>query len=57
MKEQISWFENLFYGYRRIGGYDSGINLEYILPEIHKRYYGVGFCRIEVRGDLDDKRS
>jgi len=33
MKEDISWFENLFYGYRSFGDYDSGMNIEYILPE------------------------
>lgn len=49
MKPQdINWFENLFYGYRQFGNYDSGINLEYIIPEIHKKYFGVGFSEINL---------
>jgi len=53
MKEDISWFENLFYSYRRLGDYDSGINLENILPEIYKRYFGIGFSGV----DIEDKQK
>ena len=49
MKEDISWFENLFYGYRSFGDYDSGMNIEYILPEIHKRYFGVCYTELDIK--------
>ena len=35
------FIEVLFYGSSKFGDYDSGINIESIAPEIHRKYFGV----------------
>lgn len=47
MEKNINWFEALFYC-SEFGEYDSGINIEEVLPQINKKYFGVYYFKNET---------
>ncbi len=43
MMDLGKFIELLFYGSSSFEHYDSGMGVEYIVPEMHYRIFGVGF--------------